>query len=164
MVEHANAVEQLVMGPNRVARPQKNTIDSGQQKKPYDKPHSSTKKLRCYNCGGEHLRRDCPKPLGSSGGGGSTGKCYVCDQTGHFAHHCPNKKPIDSAPTKKPVGDRPRVPSRVFALTTTETAQSGNLVQTACLLFDHKVVVLYDSGATHSFVSNECVRRLGLVM
>jgi len=24
--------------------------------------------------------------------------------------------------------------------------------------------VLYDSGATHSFVSNECVRRLGLVM
>ena len=26
------------------------------------------------------------------------------------------------------------------------------------------MVVLYDSGATHSFVSNECVRRLGLVM
>ena len=49
-------------------------------------------------------------------------------------------------------------------LTTIEVTQSGNLVQTICLLFNHEVVVLYDSGATHSFVSNECVRRLGLVI
>ncbi|XP_027936185.1 uncharacterized protein LOC114191205 [Vigna unguiculata] len=68
------------------------------------------------------------------------------------------------APAKKLVGDRPRAPGRVFALTTTEAAQLGNLVHATFLLFDHEVVVLYDSGATHSFVSNECVRRLGLVM
>jgi len=52
----------------------------------------------------------------------------------------------------------------VFALTTTEVKQSGNLLQFLCLLCDHEVVVLFDSGATHSFVSNECVRRLGLTM
>ena len=68
------------------------------------------------------------------------------------------------APAKKLVGDRPRAPGRVFALTTTEAAQLGNLVHATFLLFDHEVVVLYDSGATHSFVSNECVRRLGLMM
>ena len=88
----------------------------------------------------------------------------MCDQTGHYARHCPNKKPAGGAPTKKLVGDRPRASGRVFYLTTTKATQSGNLVQTTCLLFNHEVVVLYDLGATHSFVSNECVRRLGLVM
>ena len=115
--------------PSKGARPQKTTSDSRQQKKPYDRPQRSAKKLQCYNCGGEHYRRDCPKPSGSSNdGGGSTDKCYVYDQTGHFTRHCPNKKPAAGAPAKKPVGDRPRAPGHVFALMTIEAAQSGNLV------------------------------------
>jgi len=83
---------------------------------------------QCYNCGGEHLRRDCPKPASSSSGGSNIGKCYVCEHTRHFARQCPNKKPSRGASAKKPVGDRPRALGRVFALTTTEAAQSGNLV------------------------------------
>jgi len=47
---------------------------------------------------------------------------------------------------------------------TTEATQSGNLLEFMCLLCDHEVVVLFDLGATHSFVSNECVGRLGLAM
>ena len=50
----------------------------------------------------------------------------------------------------------------MFALTTIEATQSGNLVQQACMLFGNNVVVLFDSGATHSFMYNECVRRLRL--
>jgi len=45
LVEQAKAVEQLEMGPSRGARPPKATSNSRQQKKPYDRPQSSTKKL-----------------------------------------------------------------------------------------------------------------------
>jgi len=45
LVEQAKAVEQLEMGPNKGARPQKTTSDSRQQKKPYDRPQGSTRKL-----------------------------------------------------------------------------------------------------------------------
>jgi len=88
----------------------------------------------------------------------------VCDQTGHYARHSSNTKPFGGAPAKKPIGERPRALGHVFVPTTIEATQSGNLVQNTCLLFGNSVVVLYDSGATHSFVSIECVRRLGLVM
>ena len=49
-------------------------------------------------------------------------------------------------------------------MTSTEAAQSGNLIFDRCLLFNHSVLLLFDLGATHSFVSKECMRRLGLVV
>jgi len=45
LVEQAKGVEQLEMGPNRVARQQKTTSDSRSQKKPYNIPQSSARKL-----------------------------------------------------------------------------------------------------------------------
>jgi len=59
--------------------------------------------------------------------------------------------------------ERARAADRVFALTTTEATQSGNLILEPCVLFGNLVLVLFDSGATHSFISNVCVGRLQLV-
>jgi len=128
LVDQAKTVEQLETGSSRGGRHQKTALDVRSQKKPYSRPPTASKRLQCYNCGGEHLRRDCTRPASTTGGDSSTGKCYVCDQTRHFARQCSNRKLAGGAPAKKPVGDRPRAPGRVFALTTTEATQSGNLL------------------------------------
>jgi len=45
-----------------------------------------------------------------------------------------------------------------------EASGSGNLVMGSYMIAGSSCCVLYDSGATHSFVSNACVERLGLPM
>jgi len=47
-------------------------------------------------------------------------------------------------------------------MTGAEANGSGNLVMGCCLIAGVSCCVLYDSGATHSFVSDSCVKRLGL--
>jgi len=47
-------------------------------------------------------------------------------------------------------------------MTGAEAAGSGNLVMGYCVISGMRCCVLYDSGATHSFVSNACMERLGL--
>ena len=47
-------------------------------------------------------------------------------------------------------------------MTGVEVAGSGNIVMGYCVISGMRCCVLYDSGATHSFVSNACVERLGL--
>jgi len=44
----------------------------------------------------------------------------------------------------------------------TEVVGLGNLVMGYCVIVGMKCCVLYDSGATYSFVSDACVKRLGL--
>jgi len=43
-----------------------------------------------------------------------------------------------------------------------EAVGSGNLVIGDCMIVGKACCVLYDSGATHSFVLDACVKRLGL--
>jgi len=47
-------------------------------------------------------------------------------------------------------------------MTGVEATGSGNLVMGCCLIAGVSCCVLYDSKATHSFVSDGCVKRLGL--
>jgi len=97
-------------------------------------------------------------------------RCNKCGKEGHFGKDCPN---LARAATRPPVqtphqhqgrdrGNRPQATGRVYAMTGAETTGSGNLVMGYCVISGMRCCVLYDSGVTHSFVSNVCVERLGL--
>ncbi|XP_027913811.1 uncharacterized protein LOC114173541 [Vigna unguiculata] len=131
-------------------------------KKPYSRPQTS-QGPSYYQCGGPHLKRNYPQLASRVGGSGDHRKCFICDKPGHFANNCYEKKSLG---TKKPAAspaERARAAGRVFALTTTEATQLGNLILEPCVLFGNVVLVLFDSGATHSFISNVCMGRLKLV-
>ena len=54
-----------------------------------------------------------------------------------------------------------RVPVRVFAFTQAEVAACPSIVIGDILIHGMTAYALIDSGATHSFTSTECVRKLG---
>jgi len=47
-------------------------------------------------------------------------------------------------------------------MTRAEAAGSSNLVMGRCMIVGESLCVLYDSGVTFSFVSETCLKRLGL--
>ncbi|XP_006589993.1 uncharacterized protein LOC114371539 [Glycine soja] len=51
---------------------------------------------------------------------------------------------------------------RVFALSGADAAQFDDLIQGMCFISHVPLVVLYDSGGTHSFISRVCVEKLAL--
>jgi len=59
-------------------------------------------------------------------------------------------------------GSKPQATGMIFAMTGSEAASAGNLVVGCCVISGKACCVLFDSGATHSFVSESCVRELGL--
>lgn len=51
---------------------------------------------------------------------------------------------------------------RVFTLSGRKAMKIDNLITGTCYLNQEPLLVLFDSGATHSFISSECVQRLAL--
>ncbi|XP_022858457.1 uncharacterized protein LOC111379330 [Olea europaea var. sylvestris] len=93
-------------------------------------------------CDGQHTGA-CPT---------ETRTCYVCGKVRHLARACPgNPNPTEQK----------KVPAKVFTITRSDAEANPSVVTGKFSIFDIPALVLFDSEATHSFVSNEYVRRLG---
>ncbi|XP_017431977.2 uncharacterized protein LOC108339348 [Vigna angularis] len=117
--------------------------------------------VRCFQCGGPHFKSTCPQLAGVK-------YCTRCRRHGHLENECNMggravMRPPNAGRTQQGRGGRAQAVGRVYAITGAEAASSGTLIIGNCLLFGKPCCVLYDSGATHSFISKACVERLGLV-
>ncbi|XP_017413022.1 uncharacterized protein LOC108324592 [Vigna angularis] len=118
--------------------------------------------ISCYNCGGPHVKSVCPQLREYK-------RCNRCGREGHYERDCPlGRREVvqnHSVGRFQPRGGvRPQTIGRVYAMSRVEAASSAKLIISQCLLYRRDCVVLFDSGATHSFVSDACVERLGLTV
>jgi hypothetical protein len=83
----------------------------------------------------------------------ATGTCYCCKQFGHFSKDCVGKV----------VAHKPLVPTQVYVLVPGESEGGLEVVIGTAPILGFEASVLFDSGATHSFVSIVFVRLSRLV-
>jgi hypothetical protein len=99
----------------------------------------------------------------------STNRYFNCGSADHFIKDCPRpRKPNQgqgSNQNNQNKGKRPMMQVRQGRVNFTTLAElpDGAPVMSGTFSIHHKpVVTLFDSGATHSFISNNCGTRIGL--
>ncbi|KAJ0686073.1 putative RNA helicase transcription factor interactor and regulator CCHC(Zn) family [Helianthus annuus] len=104
-------------------------------------------KKGCYNCGQEgHPYYRCPNPSRT---------CYNCFQPGHIKAECPKLQQKTDKEARKE--EAPRAKGRMFQITTEEAKDHPNVVSGIFSLNSMPTYVLFDTGASRSFVSSELV-------
>ncbi|XP_028806246.1 uncharacterized protein LOC114761092 [Neltuma alba] len=102
---------------------------------------STANSQRCAKCGKVHQ--------------GNCIICFKCGKPGHIFRFCEEGS--------RGVNDtRAAVPGRVFALSQEEADTSPNLIKGILKLQGFETQALFDSGATHSFISDDYVSRLSM--
>ncbi|GAU30442.1 hypothetical protein TSUD_392550 [Trifolium subterraneum] len=100
----------------------------------------------CSECGSIH-NGECMKGKGA---------CFHCKQPGHYKNECPKLHGSGGS------SGTTRSKGRVYSLDGEQARGNNALIIDVCQLGQSEVVVLFDCGATNSFISVECVMRLGL--
>ncbi|XP_022865719.1 uncharacterized protein LOC111385547 [Olea europaea var. sylvestris] len=107
-----------------------------------DQGKASTAQPSCPKCGGQHTGA-CPI---------ETRTYYVCGKVGHLSRVCPGN------PNHM---EQKKVTAKVFTITKSDVETNPSMVMGKFSIFGITALVLFDFGATYSFVSTEYVRKLG---
>jgi hypothetical protein len=99
----------------------------------------------------------------------STNRCFNCGSADHFIEDCPwPRKPNQGQGSNKNNQNKGKSPmmqvqqGQVNFTTLAELSDGAPIMSGTFSIHHNPVVALFDSGATHSFISNNCGTRIGL--
>jgi hypothetical protein len=101
-------------------------------------------------------RSNAPTSQGAPTEGSHTrGACFKCGLTGHFTWQCPTRSTAPGAGNQaKPQGQQNFMYGRVNHMTSDKAQQAQDIVLGIFLTSAHPATILFDSGASHSFISS----------
>ncbi|XP_074346892.1 uncharacterized protein LOC141685702 [Apium graveolens] len=124
------------------------------------KKHSGQcrKDVQCFKCDKKgHYALEC-----NTGNIGVT--CFKCHKVGHISRNCKTatQGSVGWNESQGPATSTTR--ARTFKMTKRSTAQDSDVVADTLSLNFVPVKVLFDSGASKSFISKECVSKMNLIL
>ncbi|XP_016164837.1 uncharacterized protein LOC107607388 [Arachis ipaensis] len=100
------------------------------------------------------IRKNTHDQIQRGKGRGNQSGCSNCGLPGHFARDCTREK--------NPSVGQSQHQGRVFAVNAKDASKGDPLMRGICLIGDKTLVALYDTGASHSFISFAKVEKLVL--
>jgi hypothetical protein len=99
----------------------------------------------------------------SAQGNQGINKCFECGMMGHFAKKCPKKQSISATGNQsRPQAQQNYMYGKVNHVTSEEAQQAQDVILGMFLASSHPATVLFDSGASHSFISASFVAKYNL--
>jgi len=173
LMEKAKVVENLknsgkVVKPLMVGGPSNSRLRYEDKKKSYSRLQcfssgGSNPKLppsvKCFRCGGQRMITFCPYSTLNV-------TCDKYHKYGHATKDCHVRFGVPSSSGVQQVqqnnNQKPKAAGRVFNINGVEASQSDSLVKGICFILGTQLSVLFDSRATHSIISVDCVKKLKL--
>ena len=118
------------------------------------KPTTFSTQIICFKCGKlGHISSNCvDKDM----------TCFNCKQKGHIQRDHPYPKNEHNGGGLNDQTRRLKATRRVFTLDGVKASKSKDIIQGKCFISGIPLLMLFDSGATHSFISYSCVEKLKL--